>query len=174
METGESERRKLQDTPPWVPVPATPLKPIVSRPMPIWTPEVGKQLFYHSNGIHAVFDPSASAEMNNWPLHRSEPPALAHHNAKTPLHTSFDIPSSSNSIAELWTGADNPFAFFNVTNEELLNQFVSPYHPQFNPTFTSFDHHPLLPLEQPFVNPIHNQYPDLPGKNNQFSFRVSM
>ncbi|KAK7378748.1 hypothetical protein VNO80_04195 [Phaseolus coccineus] len=165
MEIPESDRRKLQQQPPGLPIPTTPFNPIVPMPVPIWTPEMGNQLYSHFNGIPAGFHLSACPDINNWPFHRSEPAAFAHHNAQTAAQISFDaFPSSSNGIAELYAQADTPFAYSNVTNEELLSQFIPPYNLQCNPSYASFDHHQLS-LEQPFVSTIHNQYQDLLGSS---------
>ncbi|BAT85815.1 hypothetical protein VIGAN_04340500 [Vigna angularis var. angularis] len=165
--------RKVEEQAAQVPVvptiATTPFMPIIPTPVPIWTPEMANQFYSHSNGIPAGFDLPPFPEISNWPNHRLEPSPFAHHNAANRVQISFDsFPSSSNGIGipQLLTQPDLPLAYSAVTNE---GQFVPPYNSQFIPTtYTSFHHHQLLGVEQPFLNTIHNQYTELPGKSNNF------
>ncbi|TKY62039.1 ROS1 protein [Spatholobus suberectus] len=162
MEVGETERKKLQEQVPWVPT--TPLKPILPRPVPIWTPGEGNQLCFRSSGISACFESSAGVEINNGSHHRSEPAAFAHDNSKTRVQISFDdISSSSNGISELLSQADTPSAYSNATHDGFLNQFVPTFNSRFNPTYKLLSHHHHPSPEQPFVNTIHDNYQDLQG-----------
>lgn len=167
MDSGKSNASKVEEQAAQVPVvptitTTTPLMPVIPTPVPIWTPEMANQFHSHSNGIPAGFDVSAYPEISNWPNHRSEPSPFAHHNAANRVQISFDsFPSSSNGIPQLLTQPDLPLPYSAVTNE---GQFIPPYDSQFIPTYTSFNHHQLLGVEQPLLNTIHNQYAELPGK----------
>ncbi|KAL2345178.1 hypothetical protein Fmac_006463 [Flemingia macrophylla] len=129
---------------PWVPT--TPSRPILPTPVPIWTTGQGSQLCSHSNGVAA------------------EPPALAHGNTRTRVPITFgDISTSSNSIVEFLTRADTSSSYASATYDGFLNQFVPAFNSEFNQAYSLLGHHLHLPCEQPFLNPIHNQYQDLQG-----------
>lgn len=159
MEVRENERKKLQEQVPWVP--STPLRPILQRPVRIWTPGVGNQLCSYSNGMGACFEPIPGGEINNWAHHWLEPAALVHDNAKTRMPISFDdIPSSSSGNAGILTQADAPLPNSQATHDGFLNQFR---------TYSLLEQHRQLYREQPFLNTIHDKYQDLQGKGSKTS-----
>ncbi|KAK7244971.1 hypothetical protein RIF29_39800 [Crotalaria pallida] len=139
--------KKLQGEVPWVP--QTPLKPILPKPVPIYTPGQGDLTF-------SCFEAEINGRPQPWP----EPLAPATNiaggdNDRTRVKISFDNGSSSsnNGFAELLAQGDAPHHVHSYAtrqhHEFFMNQFGAALNTQLNPMYM-------------FLGPNHHYTPELP------------
>ncbi|KAE9621774.1 putative DNA glycosylase, helix-turn-helix, base-excision DNA repair, demeter [Lupinus albus] len=152
MEVGE-DGKKLQREIPWVP--QTPLKPILSKPVPIYTSREENQDGSYFNASFSCFEAEINGRSHPLPESVPEPVAnVAGDNDRTRVKISFDNTNGSGS------GSSNGFSeVLGSTryHEFLMNEFGSSsnFNSQFNPMYM------LLPQnhfsqELPLINTINN------------------
>ncbi|CAL0310503.1 unnamed protein product [Lupinus luteus] len=145
MEVGENGKN-LQREIPWVP--QTPLKPILSKPVPIYTSREENEGGSHFNGSFSSFE----AEINGGSYPLPEPAAnIAGENDRTRVKISFDnngSSSSNNGFSEL-LGSTRYHEF-------LMNQFgCSSFNSEFNPMYMMLGQNHFS-QELPLINTINN------------------
>ncbi|XP_061368715.1 protein ROS1A-like [Gastrolobium bilobum] len=127
MEVGEMDRKETQTEVPWIPT--TPAKPILPKPVPIYSPGEGNQLDHCANGTVACFEFSPGVEKNRTPHDGSAPAATVANIAGDNSKTCDNVSSWSNlSFSELLFLADAASANSNTTlpgnDDGLKNPFI--------------------------------------------------
>ena len=165
MEDGEMNNKKEpQVEVPWVPT--TPVKPILQKPVPIYSPGEGNQLPHHANGAVACPEFTPGTEKNNMPYNGSLPEAtmanIAGDNSKTCAETAFDsVPPGFGHLtfSQLILLAEAGSVNSNATQPDsngLKNPFIPSFKSQFNGepvtnTASAVHSHQHLPLQSPII-----------------------